>query len=405
MDRREQASTDESEYSIAEFKDLPLTSLHLAKDHFFSPEDLTSIKPEQILARMLSTKSYILTASSLAELNNVTRGNASQQRFLEIGKGQCGTVYALLGTDTVAKIPNSAEKVCQLLTDFEMHTRIIEAMTDVETGIDMGIKIPKLYRWATPNSKNFWSNYGLRFAQNVDAQNFAIISSRVFPIPFPIREAIVDVLCPRIIQRQKAEFLAKPENQNCLIRTYLGRRLTSKGKTSLESFKLQNFPLHVNEMEDLQLVTSSFAQVMAQTLAILHWKAGVDGNDIEFILGSAPLSTQMRADEIDEDNEWSLGERFDFCRRSISLWLIDFNQCAKFEDTDAGLKKTVDAFIWNNPYYPSPSSTMEEDKKLWRDFSQRYLDVSRMLTTSTTPHRFITEVEKQGRKGTVDELF
>lgn len=50
---------------------------------------------------------------------------------------------------------------------------------------------------------------------------------------------------------------------------------------------------------NIYIDTSSFAQVMAQTLAILHWKAGVDENDVEFILASAPLSTEMRADEID----------------------------------------------------------------------------------------------------------
>lgn len=85
----------------------------------------------------------------------------------------------------------------------------------------------------------------------------------------------------------------------------------------MKNFKLRNFPLHVNEMEDLQLDTCTFAHIMGQNLAILHWKAGVDGNDIEFIFGSSPLLSQMpRSDEIAEEDEWSLGDRFDFSRRS-----------------------------------------------------------------------------------------
>lgn len=65
-------------------------------------------------------------------------------------------------------------------------------------------------------------------------------------------------------------------------------------------------------MEDLQLDTASFARVMAQTLATLYWEAGVDGNDVELILGSSSVRITMPISaEISEDDEWSLAERFD----------------------------------------------------------------------------------------------
>jgi hypothetical protein len=301
------------------------------------PFEITGAKPEQILSRMLSTKSYTSTAAP---------NDISQQRSIQIGKGQCGTIYALRGTLKVAKIPNSTEKVPQLLSDYKIHACILDAMSEVETAIRKDINIPDLHSWASPNSKAFWSDCGLRFPPGVDAQNFAMVSNRVLPVPLPVREALVDVLCPPAIQKQKQEFLAKPENKNCLIRIYLGRRATTKEKNNWRNIGLQNFPLHVNEMEHLQLDTSLFAQIMAQTLAIVHWKAGVDDNDIEFILGSSPLTIHrpMR-DELARADEWSLGEHFqgdfshrpdrwtaidpfniDFTHRSISMWLIDFNQ-------------------------------------------------------------------------------
>ncbi|KAK2612008.1 hypothetical protein QQS21_001973 [Conoideocrella luteorostrata] len=391
MDRRQQARADNSAYSITD-----------------STKNLASTKPEQILSRMLSTKSYIPTTSSLAENYNTAQDNVS----LEIGKGQCGTVYALQGTLEVAKIPNSADKVTQLLTEYKMHYLILKAICEVETTIKKDIHIPELRSWINPNSKAFWNNNSLRYSQNVDAQNFALVSNRIFPIPLPIREALVDALLPPAISKRKQEFLAKPENKNCLIRIYLGRRETNKNRTNLQNIRLQNFPLHVNEMEHLQLDTSYFAQVMAQTLAILHWKAGVDGNDIEFILGSSPSETEVSQlptpREIQEDNEWSLGERFaqhDFGRQSISIWLIDFNQCSTFEDNSTGLKRIVDAFFWNDPYYPQPNSTTDKDQKLWAVFSERYLNISRLFTTSATPGRFISTVEERSRKGVVSGLF
>ncbi|KAJ5795884.1 uncharacterized protein N7518_004424 [Penicillium psychrosexuale] len=407
MDRRKQASTDDSEYSITEsIKDFAPTGFQLAKDTLFPLEDIAAAKPEDILTRMLSTKSYISTTSSLAELNNAARDNPSQHHFLEIGQGQCGTVYAIVGTDTVAKLPNSPAKVPQLLIDFKMHASVKEAMDDVENLMKLDIHIPKLYSWETPESNSFWINNSLYFPKTADVQNFALISSRVFPIPLPVREAIVDVLCPPTLQEYKSEFLAKPENKNCLIRVYLGRRMRNRTNPNVKDFKLRNFPLHVNEMEFLQLDTSAFAQVMAQTLAILHWKAGVDGNDVEFILGSSPLLSPIpRSDEITGVGECSLGHRFDLSRRSISLWLIDFNMCAKFEKSPAGLKLIVDAFIWNDPYYPSPELTTANDKKLWSEFRKRYLEVSRVLTTSAMPGQFIAEIENRGRKANVGELF
>ncbi|KAJ5607268.1 hypothetical protein N7537_003887 [Penicillium hordei] len=407
MDRRKQVRTDYSAYTITEsIEDLALTGFQSAKHTFFPPEEIAAAKPEETLARMLSTKSYISITSSLTELNNEARGNPSQRQFLEIGKGQCGTVYAIVGTDTVAKLPNSPVKVPQLLADFKMHASVKEAMDDVKNLIKLDIHIPKLYSWETPKSKGFWTNNSLHFPKTADAQNFAMISSRVFPLPLLVREAIVDVLCSPSIQKYKLEFLAKPENKDCLIRVYLGRRMTNKTNPNVKSFKLRNFPLHVNEMEDLQLNTCAFAHVMAQTLAILHWKAGVDGNDIEFILGSSPLLSQMpRSDEITDEDEWSLGDRFDFSHRSISMWLIDFNLCAKFEENPAGLKQIVDAFTWNDPYYPSPELTTAKDKKLWFEFRKRYLEVSGVLTTSAMPGRFIAEIEKRGRKANVGELF
>lgn len=368
------------------------------KDIVSPSQDVTAASPEETLSHMLSIK------STFPPKVNSTR---QQQKLREIGKGQCGTIYALpTGSHMVAKIPNSANKVPQLLQDYQIHARILQAMAETPTALRTGIDIPSLHWWIGPSHNDFWHRFLLPIHP---CQEFAVVSDRVFSVPFRVREALVDVLCPPAIRKNKQQFLAEPENKNCLIRIYLGRRGNSKAIENLENFKLQNFPLHANEMEGLQLDTSSFAEVMAQTLAILHWKAGVDGNDIEFILGGLSLPSQRPTlDEIEEGDKWSLAEHFqtNYICRPVKMWLIDFDQCSRFEDNDAGLKQIVDAFFWNDPFYPIPNSANDEDQKLWSVFSKRYLEVSCMLTKSETPRRFISKIEEQQtEKGRVGGLF
>jgi hypothetical protein len=54
------------------------------------------------------------------------------------------------------------------------------------------------------------------------------------------------------------------------------------------AFSLRNFCLFLDQIEDLALDPSEYAEAMADALAIMHWSAGIDANDVEFVLGSLP---------------------------------------------------------------------------------------------------------------------
>ncbi|KAG9513371.1 4HBT like protein, partial [Aureobasidium melanogenum] len=84
---------------------------------------------------------------------------------------------------------------------------------------------------------------------------------------------------------------------------------------------------------------------MAQSLALMHWKAGIDANDVEFVFGDSIQNST------DRDGH------------TVSIWLLDFNQCRRFSHDQAGLKQLVDAFWWNDPYYPRPSSSNPQDRE------------------------------------------
>lgn len=95
------------------------------------------------------------------------------------------------------------------------------------------------------------------------------------------------------------------------------------------------------------------------------------------------------------------------------MWLLDFNQCQNFEDeTDNGMKKLVDGFFWNDPYYPRPGlKGNKEDMAFWNTFKETYLEASKTLLADTldrSPEEFIAAVEKEGQnrsRGTLKSLF
>jgi hypothetical protein len=64
-------------------------------------------------------------------------------------------------------------------------------------------------------------------------------------MPESIRHALVRTSCP---QEHQEEIMADPSNRHCLIQIYLGLRKDRTGHSRLRAFRLQNLPLHVNQI-------------------------------------------------------------------------------------------------------------------------------------------------------------
>lgn len=361
-------------------------------------------KPKDLLSRMLSTQSATYGTTALAEESQQPRDAEEQSLFPQIGKGQCGTIYALKGTTMVIKLPNATQKVDELFRDCQFHALISTTFSSLPDTLSTlyNINVPKMGLWVDPAASHFWQLYNSKFPNTdvITVPNYGLVSERILPVPLPVRSALVDALFPKESKPCKEAFLAKPENRDCLIRLYLGRR--SESRPPLDNTHLRNFPLHIDEMEHLGLDTSSYAQTMAQTLAILHWKVGIDANDVEFVLGRAPQikldSTISQLQSATKDTASGLWKT-DFGGQGVSMWLLDFNQCATFTKDEAGLKKLVDGFWWNDPYYPRPGNAP------WEVFCERYLGVSREFEGSGWPEAFIEGVCEVGSKREGGRLF
>jgi hypothetical protein len=68
-------------------------------------------------------------------------------------------------------------------------------------------------------------------------------------------------------------------------------------------------------MEQLGIETVPLAKAMGKAYATLHWAAAINGDDVEFVLGTSATSAQ-RTD---------YGP--DFQHRAVQLYLLDFGQC------------------------------------------------------------------------------
>ena len=108
-------------------------------------------------------------------------------------------------------------------------------------------------------------------------------------------------------------------------------------------------------MDDLALDRFDHANAMAVALAAMHWGAMVDAADVEFVLGTALGDIRLTSAEL-EAAAPRTGTRkmLNFKKRTVYLWLLDFNQCTKITMDDIGVAKAVDAFWQNDPYFPRP---------------------------------------------------
>lgn len=362
----------------------------------WTEDEARNLPPKTLIKGILSKSHSIKISDGSRTLN--------EEHYRQIGQGQCGTIYAIQDRrvrkdleTAVLKLANHLGKVSEIRNDHEKHVSVAEAFHRFSSllKVGSGIDVPDvLSNPLEPDSTWFWGPEGTTQSHILGSTKHGFFSSRIYPIPKVVRAALCKVYAPRIFQEEdiKQKFLDEEKQTDCLVRVYLGRRLAKGEKRPLsnENFTLRNFPLHVNEIEDLGLDTHLYARIMARSLALLHWAARNDANDVEFILGTTASSASSCIQNIGDDLE-------------VGMWLLDFNQCQKLdEDLDKRIKQLVGGFFWNDPYYPRPDSEgNKNDVALWTTFKETYLEVGEAILHGTReedhPASFIAAVEMEGQ--------
>ncbi|KAJ5176580.1 uncharacterized protein N7482_002457 [Penicillium canariense] len=300
--------------------------------------------PQEVLHRLLTTRSAISTASSFARRQQAAIGTRTE--FREIGVGSIGRVFEQPGTPWAFKVL-LLDNTAKLWNNYIMHLRIQQSFDTLGDVAGLA-EVPRV-AWFANKSSVFWEENLDLFPDKSTFPRRArevMCMEHIFPLPEQIRHAIIDVFCnPVNVSTAKTE----PANKDCLVRILLGRkRFGSSRPGGSMFFSLRNYKFHLDQLQEIDLDAEEYALSMADTLAALHWHTKIDALDIEFVLGSTPLDQQSVRRMLPlRDAERlvpgsSTYERITntgptFKKRIVSLWILDFDACSPINMDISGL--------------------------------------------------------------------
>lgn len=326
-----------------------------------------------------------------------------------LGAGRCGSIYALTPT-TVMKTLNTSRRdtsynLSELQNDATVHQIVLTAFTSSPSHIRNSLSIPTYHSWVSPTTSP--SPLPESFPPHLQ---HVLVSQRIPSVSTNIRETLLTTFYPSAgLSAAKKD----STNEHCLMRPYFGRAVGESYSKS-RSLSLRNFPLAVDMMDKLAGLPDGKAlclhpdwmvRVMADALAVMHWKANVDGNDVEFVLGGCvEEDSEKGAAEPGRLAEGGKQEEDPLRKFGLRMWLLDFNQCKTFDpdgDKEKWMQQLVNGFFYNDPYYPSPVGKEVGMAMAWMVFRERYLATARELLghgEEGMAEDFVRAVEAEGQK-------
>lgn len=197
--------------------------------------------------------------------------------------------------------------------------------------------VPKCYQYVHDDDRTWWDSRISKYPKEFQISYNVLLTERIPPFPKSVRETIINAYYPESL---RSSIKSSEPDQDCLIRPYLGRRRRLVKQSRFQAFSLRNYPLHIDQIEELGLDGVLYAKIMAETLANLYWRAHVDANDMEFVL--AP----PRKDSAHPIKSHILGEH--------AVWILDFDCCKLITVDETGVEQAVIVFYKNDSFFPRP---------------------------------------------------
>ncbi|THY23613.1 hypothetical protein D6D01_05912 [Aureobasidium pullulans] len=254
-----------------------------------------------------------------------------------------------------------------------IQNRIHSALSDIPNAV----LIPHSFWYTSP--PDTW-----HFPEpEMEAYN-TMCSERIPPLSRSSRNRLIDYAIPKHAE------LAKRLDTDCIARVYLGKHRTGGNAAH---YSLKNLPLWLNVLKELGLPTNEYAAIMGQTLALLHWAAEIDANDIEFVLGSPRQLAEPQSSSLESKIETIAELKYNTSTRLgygmqqepsqdlvvdegsqiSSLWILDFDCCDAITMDVTGAEKAAVAVVRNDYYTPKPCQLGDHDYDLWKAFKDAYL--------------------------------
>ncbi|EHK42551.1 hypothetical protein TRIATDRAFT_14812, partial [Trichoderma atroviride IMI 206040] len=296
--------------------------------------------------------------------------------YSKIGAGTCGIIFAQEEQPFVVKVAKTNGNA--LWNDFGMHASIADQFRIWNV---VEVKIPACYYFVPKGHSYFDDNPSLAQAagQVFNVPNSALVTERIFPLPLKTRNLLIDNFCS---EQARNAARTDPANRNCLVRVYLGSMHGLVGRY----FSLENFRLHLNQMDKLKLDAKAIAGRIATALAVMHWAAKTDARDVEFVLASSShkisqgfTGLEMRSLKKPTYTGPRSNIHDDFFTRTTDLWVLDFNQVQPITMDANGVAKAVEAYKLNDPYFPRPLRESRIEKVVWNEFVEQYLGAAHTI--------------------------
>ena len=237
-------------------------------------------------------------------------------RLVPIGRGSFASVSILSGRPVAFKHVTVRERSGELKIEFE----VLRALYDIcDTDSFFGLPRPlAFYDPHKPASFLSASSPPLKSRRQplvsesdfklLELDNAAYAMDQVLPLPLSTAKTIRTLFYPPNMPKAL---------DPTLCRLYFGKVIKELGPDGRPNrfFNSANFPLDVSRYRKLLEVTEEsdcvyssvkdIAYGMGEMLGRLHWRAGYDGRDVEFIMGGASFS-------------------------GIAMYIIDFNQVCRY---------------------------------------------------------------------------
>lgn len=310
--------------------------------------------------------------------------------YRKIGAGACGAVFAKEKEGSIAlKFAKATDGM--LWNDYQMHVRIQDAFAKYSQ-LNLGVNIPKpQYHIGVSSAINeqdtvlydsFLSTHpGLREAlePGCNLPTACLGSQRILPLSEKIRNGIIDRFYDWRLQKYARE---DPENEDCLVRVYLG---SEQGIVGRRFSSLRNFKLSLSQMMVINVDGKALAHKVARALAVMHWEAETDARDVEFVLGS-PAEPVEEGNTTAKDASTGTGDGSDhpLFGEPAAFWVLDFNQVRRITLDADGVRDALNAVTANDPYFPRPLQENPWAKDAWDAFASEYQKVSSAILRAKT---------------------
>ncbi|KAB5578802.1 hypothetical protein GE09DRAFT_1281098 [Coniochaeta sp. 2T2.1] len=180
---------------------------------------------------------------------------------------------------------DNANLATNLQHEYSLHVSVRHAFDRYERIVKSGVRVPRVRGHVSAGDVVYWKHNLARFPAA------KALSGHFYP-----RDDVDVPLDPESV----VKILDDSPSKHCLARTYLGRE---NGHFTREDFSLRNFPLYLKPIEELGLDVKALASAMGKAFAIMHWGAGVDGDDVEFVLGSSVARPAFKGAIVTGDNQ------------------------------------------------------------------------------------------------------